>query len=238
MRKQCYLVLLLLALTGCTATYDLTINENGFYEELTINATRVGENEVLVDYPYTAHYDSQGNDENPLIKVEGVSYYNSEVKLENNLKVLKYYYQFNQNDFKRSNIISTSFDTLILKKYDYDEDGEKDYMLLSTSNDFTRFDVNEQLESVTVNIHCQYKIISSNADQVEGNVHTWYLTRNDLKAINMVYDPEVVVDDRSFWEKLKAGEYVNVFTLSIVLFIIGLIIYWFLKKKGELRDKI
>lgn len=238
MKTKLYILLLLIILTGCTATYNLEITTDGFYEQLEINATTISEKEELWEFPYPIYYDAEGNNEDPTKKADDTEYYNSSLVENNDSKILIYDYLFQENEIKKSGIIKSSFDTFILKKYDYDDDGINDYMLISTTDDFNRFKIHSKLESVTINIKCHYEVISSNADEVNKNVYTWYLNRNDIKPINMVYNPDKVIDYRNLWEKIKEGEYTNIFTISILLFIVGMILYLVLKRKSKNRDKI
>ena len=76
------------------------------------------------------------------------------------------------------------------------------------------------------------------ADEVNKNIHTWYLTRDDIKAINIVYNPDKVVDYRTLWEKILDGDYLNPFTLSILILIVGFIGYKIFKKYSEKRNEI
>ena len=59
-----------------------------------------------------------------------------------------------------------------------------------------------------------------------------------IKDKNIYLTFDTTVDDRSFLEKLQEGEYTNIFTVSIVLSVIAGIVYLFLKRKSDMRDKI
>lgn len=238
MKKIILVLLMIFIATGCTATYDLEISPNGLKESLTIDATDINENEYMIDYPQNVYYDEFGNNEDPTKKVEGIEYYNSSIKEKNNLKSINYNYLFNIENFKRSSIVRNTFSTFIFKQYDHDKDGKNDYMMISTTEDFNIFKSNNELENVTINIKCHHEVISTNADEVDGNTYIWHLTPNNTSSINMVYNPDVVIDNRTIWEKLKEGEYTNIFTISLLLFLIGVIIYFILKRKGDKINKI
>lgn len=239
MKKKILWLIAILTLTGCTVTYDLEICQNGFKENITINSTSISENDLIAEYPFNAYYDAKENDSNPMEKIEGQEYYDSSVKIvNNNLKSINYSYLFSYEDFPKANSIATTFENFIIKKYDYNEDGEKDYILISSGNDFNRFENNDSLEQVTINIQCHYEVISSNADEVNGNIYTWYLDRNNIKAVNMVYNPDKIIDYRTLWEKILDGDYFNTFTISLFILIIGIIIFLFLKKRSNNIDKI
>lgn len=233
-----FLLLIILLLSGCDITYNLEISNEGYIENIDINSES---SENLLEYAIPAFYGVIGDediDSNFLNKVDGIEYYNSKTYKKDNLRKFNYNYKFDEENIKESNILNYAYDTVIIKKYDHDEDGKKDYMLFTTDDNFLLFDRFAKLESVKINITCHYEIISSNADEINKNVYTWYLTKNDIKAINMVYNPDKVVDYRNVWDKIRDGEYLNIFTISILIFIIGMIIYIFIKRKGNIRDKI
>lgn len=239
MKKKIVWLIALLSLTGCTVTYDLEISQDGFKENITINSTSISENALIEEYPFNAYYDDKENEGNPMEKIEGQEYYDSSIKIDNNnLKSINYSYLFSKENFSKANSIATTFENFIMQQYDHNEDGEKDYILISSGNDFNRFENDDSLDQVTINIHCLYEVISSNADEVNGNIYTWNLTQDNIKAINMVYNPAVVIDERTFWQKLIAGDYFNIFTLSILLLIIGYIVFICFKKYSEKVDEI
>lgn len=238
LNKIILLLFITFLLSGCTVTYNLDISDSGYEEKINIVGS-VDENFVEYSIPsFWGIIDFEDVNASFLEKSKGVEYYNSKFWKEDNLLKLDYQYKFDENNFKNSNLANFSYNTFIVKKYDYDDDGINDYFILTTDNKFNIFDRFSKIESVTINIKCYYEVISSNADEVNKNVYTWYLNRNDIKPINMVYNPDKVIDYRNLWEKIKEGEYTNIFTISILLFIVGMILYLGLKRKSKNRDKI
>lgn len=240
MKKKCLLFLIIVVCcSGCSAEYNLTIDKKGFYEDISVFADSVSENELLVKFPFTAYYDVADNNVNPMVKISGVDYYKDELYSFSNLNRLKYSYLFRESgNFIRSRAVHSAYDTFIFKRYDYDEDGDNDYIIFSTDDNFRLFDIYDKLNNLTVRIHCRYKIISSNADEVSGNYLIWHFTKDKIKPINMVYDPDKYVDDRTFWERIKDGDYTNSFTIFLAIFLgIGIIIFLF-KKKGDRRNRV
>lgn len=240
MKQKVLFVMSIFILTGCSATYNLEISTKGFQENIIVNSTSVTENEFFVEYPYEAYYGGKENEGNRMEKIEGQEYYNSKLTTnEKGLKTLKYNYLFSEEEFNKANsIYMTSFENFIMRRYDHDNNGKKDYMIISTSDDFSWFENNQDLEKVEINITCHYEIISSNADKVNNNTHTWYLDKDNIKPINMVYNPDKIIDYRTFWQKLLDGDYFTPFTISILLLIIGSIIYLILKRKSNKVDAI
>ena len=226
MRKVIGLFFILYFLSGCSANYDLEIGDKGFIENLTVYSSNISENKEVDEKFYPVYYNSDFNTINPYKKLSNVLYYNSSLKEKNGLNILNYNYTYNDSSYKLSNIIKNSFDDVIVRKYDYDYDGKNDYMLISTSDTFSWFNIEKNLEKVTIKIKCHYKIISSNADSINKNELIWVFTPDNKKAINLVYDPTKVVDTKSFWEKLISGDYFNIVSFLVILLIVGIYFYF------------
>ena len=220
----------IIALSGCTATYELNISNNGFEEKISINSNEITKS----NYYITAYYN--GIPENVYdvdinTKIDGIEYYNT--KLLNN--TLEFKYKFKENDFFKSNIANSFFSVFLIQEYEYDD--ENTYNLLSTTDDFSAFETYNDLDEVTINIKTNYEVISTNADKINKNIYTWNLNKNKNKSINLMYNPKKVIDYRTLWEKILDGEYFNIFTISIIIFIIGIIIYKYLMNRSKKINK-
>lgn len=233
LKKIMYIFCIVPLLSGCTATYNLDISSNNISESLNIYSSSI-ENS---DYFIPAYYNSISDDEYDVDidqKIDNIVYYNN--KIDSNS--INFNYIFTNENFSKSNISNIFYSSFVFKKYDHDEDGKKDYYILSTTDDFRAFNLYKQLTEVTIKITNNHEVISSNADKVDGNVYIWYLTPDNIKAINMIYDPNTIVDNRTLWQKIKEGEYTNIFTVSLIILVIASIIYIIIKRKSIQRDKI
>ncbi len=238
MRKNIYLFFILCFLTGCSATYELELGGNRSVENLTIYSSDVSENEYIDEKFYPVYYGSEINTINPYEKLSGTLYYNSSLLKKDVLNILNYNYVYKDSSYKLSNIINNTFDDVVIQRYDHDGDGKEDYLLISTSDTFSWFNIEEKLEKVTIKIKSHYKVISSNADLVNKNELVWYFTPDNIKAINLVCDPSKIIDDRTFLQKFLDGEYINIFSVSIFGVFICLVLYLIFKKKGSLENRI
>ena len=113
-----------------------------------------------------------------------------------NLKEIKYYniktlkdnkfsfnFVYDDNQLNDSNIANSCYQF-------FSVDAKENEVSILTGNKFYCFDVYEELDSVTININSNYKVIQSNADKIVGKKHTWYITRENAsnKPIIFVYD--------------------------------------------------
>lgn len=170
--KKILISLIILLLTGCSATYTLDLNSDEFKESLSL----VGDNDYTAE-AINGEYNNltqaiNGQDFNPYEKdkQEGVEYYNKSL-IENGIN---YNYSFNKNNYTQSNIIASCYQHVYIKEVD-------DTILLSTSNEFFCFDYYQELDSVTIKINIKNKVVGSNADNIKGNIYTWNLKKSEYK---------------------------------------------------------
>ena len=236
-KKIIILLISIVLLSGCSIVYELEITDNGYNENFKIIS---GKNEKILDYEIPAFSNSLGFEDLDVDfskKIKGIKYYEKSIENKDDTTIINYKYQFNENNIKESNFLNSSFETIIINKYDHDGDNKDDYMLLSTDDNFLFFDKTTELESVQINIKCNYEVISNNADKINENIYTWIFKSNDKKSINMVYNPDKFIDSRNLLEKILDGDYLNVFIISIIIFVLGCLLYKYLQNKSKNVNK-
>ncbi len=177
--KKSFLILILFLFTGCDVIYDIQIKDKKIEESLTIESMNINNyNEELNKKRYSLY--SQSNSSNPYEQTDD-SYATYDIfKVGDN--GLKYLYKYNSN-YNDSNIANSCYQF-------FSVDTKENEVSILTGNKFYCFDVYEELDSVTININSNYKVIQSNADKIVGKKHTWYITRENAsnKPIIFVYD--------------------------------------------------
>ena len=78
------------------------------------------------------------------------------------------------------------------------------------------------------------KYDKSNADYVKGRTYTWHITKDNIKAVNMVYDESETTDK---------GKITDNYTIAYFLIIIPLLLLFYIsykkfKKYSESKNKI
>lgn len=238
LKKSVMLIIIFILTTGCNVTYNLDISPDGYKENLEIIGNS---SEGIEEYAIPAHFGKLGYedvDANFSEQQDGIVYYNSKLTKKDNLVHLTYNYKFLESTIKQSNLLNSSYETVIIKKYDHDSDGIDDYMLFTTSDDFTIFDKFPEIESVKINISSNYEVISNNADYVNDNIYTWNLTKNNIKKISLVYDPAKVIEKKSFWDKIFNNIYFSIVIILTIITVVGLILYLIIKKNSEKQNVI
>ena len=225
----CFLFTFLLF--GCSATYNLDIDkELKINEKLNLSLTSSADSFKLSEFNSNLPVDINVDDIGAFNKKQkDIDYFDIKKSLDSNLISFSYNY-LDYNNLDSDRIINTCYDHFnLINKLDND-----DYkLILSTSKKFNCFDLYDNLDDVTINISTKKKVYDNNADSVNDNTYTWYINKDtkDDASISIVMDGNID-KSLSFWEK-------NIlFIVALCMFLIGLIIYLFLKSRNNKVNKI
>lgn len=238
------LIFLLLCVTGCSANYDIEIyndqvKENMQFVELDSSVwdsevqyglTYRNLLEASINYPYPA-FDDTVVDEDDTIKLDGVEYYDNTL-ISDNLKLgqkLKYG-KFTLDNFSKSSIVKKCYQYFSIKE-------EEDNIIISTSLENLCFEEYPILDSITINLKTNHKVVSSNSNSVNGYHYTWNINKENK-------------DDAAILITLKKDDYIfnyeNQFIKKVIYFIIiigiilsvGSICYFYFRKKNMKVNEI
>lgn len=171
--KLVLLCLLVIFVSGCTATYDLNITSSSFEESVTLNMNSKEYFEFMSDdnNSYVKMYYDDPNDvgsDGVDLPIEGVKYYDFiSDDVANNVKFSG---KFDYDEFNRSSLIRYGFNSTKLS-FNSDE------MHIKTSTGFTF--LYDELKSLKVRVTSPYKVMYSNADSVDGNTLIWNITKSN-----------------------------------------------------------
>ena len=229
--KKIFICLLLLFLTsGCSAEYNLTIDdlETFTYEETGyIMAEDIEEIYSIYDsdWPTPAYQSSNYDSESPT-KFEDVEYYDVQSYQEGNLYKVKYHYKFPSNRFDESSGIYNAFSDF---KINYNE--EENTTTLDTGNFY--YDRFPNLEELVINITINNSVLAHNANQVEGNTYTWILTPENFDTARILLSYSNIgneTEEETNWHFLIG-------TIVFLCFMIFLVAFSFIRKKRGERKK-
>ncbi len=201
MKKLLVIIGGLFLLTGCTAEYNLTIdNLDDFKEKLTLETTEDNidyENVKNYYWPHPIDYEVTGYSEVPE-EMDGINYYHFNNGTDLNKAWFSYDYDLNKSEFLKSGIIHNCYNKVNLTTTD-------EGITLRTSENFGCFSKYPPLEMVTVNIMTPLKVISHNADSVNNNIYTFNITKADQnnRSIEMVFENTEVKNAQRESDKLK-----------------------------------
>ena len=229
MIKKVLLFLLAFLLTGCSVNYKLDIDrELSFKENIVISKNDDSDVKSIKEFNYNVPINIEADDLSIFEKkVDGVDYYYQK-KSEDKIK---FSYDFNISQF--------NYDMFVRSCYQYvTVMNENDELLLSTSRKFLCFDKYDNLDDVTVTIYSKYRLKDTNADEASNRTYKWYLNKENANDKYLYLLLDTKHRDLTLLERISEGEFVNMFTISLVLFVVVLIVCFIFKKKGDRKNKI
>lgn len=212
--KKLLILICLLFLTGCSVNYEITLKNNRIKERLTI----VEKDKSLFDaendtgWTLRESFDMLANEE--LDDFSVLDY--SVESLNSDTQLGVEYYSDSTESLINSSAINQCYSNPKLEIND-------NIVTFNTGNDFTCYDYYENLETINVVLVTDYKVISSNAEIVDGNKYIWNITKDGNKNIEISYE-------QYFFEDSYLGTIIFVIALVVIFSLVTLYIY---KKKRE-----
>lgn len=241
MKKSLIMLTSIFLITGCSATYNITIDESGVNEELSIKSESSQESKQVYNYYLPLQYEITNNLEPDIEnkKYDGIEYYDSKIVSVDGLNSLQYNHKFSLDDYKESSIINTSYSDFDYNLYKYNDKDENSYMRIMTISDPKYFDYYESLEKVIINITTDYEVIINNADSVQNNTYTWTIDPQNLKQIYLIYK----IDNKNYEEpdtnkSTSTSVTTTYFAIVLVLAIIAYIVYRLIKRQSDKNNKL
>lgn len=188
-KKLKYLLIIsVILLTGCTAKYEITIdNETDLKESLDIiekdktkfnvaqkelyNATLREYLETDLKWPTPVYTEHKENPIEPK-KMENVDYYTKKDKSTKDMLDLNYSFTHKQTNYSESKLLNEC--------YEYDFNIDKGKINFKTKSIFKCFENYPLLDSVEFALNTTCKISDHNADRTEINRYVWDITKDDL----------------------------------------------------------
>lgn len=241
MWKKIMIIASIFIITGCSATYNITIDESGINEELNINSKTTDESKQIYNYYLPLEYEIASNLKPDIEneKYDEVEYYDSKIVSINGFNSLRYNHKFTLDSYKKSSIINTCYPDFDYNLYKYNDKEENSYMRIMTLSDPKCFEYYESLENIEINITTNYEVVVNNADSIHNNTYTWNLTPQNIKQIYLIYK----IDNKNFEDPNKKeisspNATVTYFAIVSIFAIIAYIIYKIIKKQSDKNNKL
>ena len=179
--KKILILFCLLFLTGCSVNYEITLKNNGIKERLTIIENDQSLFDVRNDAGWTLRetFEMLINGEDDEFSVQDYSI----KSLNTDTQLGVEYYSDASNTLINSSAINQCYTNPTIEVND-------NIITFSSGNEFTCYDYYDNLETISVVLNTDYKVISSNAEVIEGNKYIWNITKDGNKNIEISYEQD------------------------------------------------
>ena len=222
--KKVFLLLLLIFLCGCTSNYNLKISNNKFEEKIEIVVPNYSYYYEEVIDPETGAVVEDDNQLKSFLDEDTKSLFSKDVNYNKKVKYFDDYaevhmnYTYSEKEFSDSNSLKLCFDDAIFEN-------SKNYYIHASGRFYCLY--SDKLDIV---INTKNKVVSNNADRVEGNNYIWTITDDNKGNVDIEFEVE-----KSSSKIIIIIVYVLV--LSIIVF--GLIyLIKFAKQKSAINNEI
>lgn len=211
MKKKILLLITLLLLTGCQATYNINFNDE-IEEEIRVY-TENKDIELVTQKQTEEFYERLDDWE------RAYEYYKREMYTDTEYTGYKYTDTFNYEEYDAT--------TQLRKCYEDFKFTKNDFIELNTSNEFLCATYYKEVNSIDIIINSKYNIINSNADEKDGNKQIWHINKNNYKNKPII----LKIDTTKNAPKKKDNKTNIKAILTFSLFIILIIAFIITKKK-------
>lgn len=221
--KKFILLILIIICTGCTATYEININNNNkIYEKLSIEETNTSIFDLKLDDGYTIKETYENIKSSNEFTSMGATIEN---KITNNKLELNYKKELDINKYLNSDILNQCYDNPTFEVTD-------EYFYIDSGVYFSCFEYYDYLDSLKIILKTNHKVLSNNADEIKNDKYIWNITKSNY-------------EDKNIEIKLSMTEYKKSYTSIIItvivftiLIIVGIIVLNILIRKMKTRNKI
>lgn len=236
------LVFFVLFVTGCSVTYNVEIYNSEVREEFEIfnmNSSDwdvtydVGDEDIgpseyddSVSKTYRQLIEEDLDSNTPAFIGRGEVYYKKELISAENLLGIKYSYNYDINEYSDSTLANECF------KYFNVLDENKKY-IISTSQGAKCLDNYENLNNITIHLKTNHKVITNNADRVEGYNYYWDINKSN-SSIKSIYIELSKYDYVFNYEDRITKALIVTVSVAILIFIVII----FLRKRDKRNNEI
>jgi hypothetical protein len=232
MKKKVFiLIVLVLLMTGCTAEYNLVIEDDTYKENITIVGETSNEiNSFSGPYYYPTDKEEYENmpdyiDEKTFDKVYKYQLTGNKLTFTND---------FTSDEFVNSLGASKCYNTVNV----FNQSGNT---IISTSQKNSCFTTYPMLNQIKVTITIDKPVVSSNATSVNGSTYTWLFNRDgkEDKSINLVFENATSLPPSSNSQKVvdSTEEFLDKYGLYIFLGVLIILILFGYAAFNKMKEK-
>lgn len=218
MKKYIILLICLIFISGCSATYEIKITDKKIEEKLMLIET----DKSLFDVPNSEGWTLRQMFES-LLTTNSSEFAQKEYSvksLTDGTQLGIQYYSDDSNEIINSSAIHQCYINPIMNEVD-------NIVTINTGDDFRCYEYYENLDSIKVILKTDYKVVSSNAHSVKNGKYIWNITKDGDKQIQFSYD------------KSDVKKYsIIIITVSIISFITVFCICYYIYYRMKEQNKV
>lgn len=211
-KKILILIIFMVLLSGCTATYELNIKDGKVKEKLRLIET----NSAIFDVRNDSGWTLREMQESMLAK-DSFASKNYKVKSLNNNNQLGLEYTSTNEQLFNSSILNQCYINPVV-------DIRDGIVTLNTGNNFKCYEYYDNLDEIKIILKTNHEVISTNAEEIHGNSYIWNISKESNKQIEI-----------SYYENFtkKTFNWFNVVIIVLILAAISGGIYFLIKKNRK-----
>ncbi len=224
-KRLLFIICFVFLLTGCDVDYNITINNDEVFDEkivLSFPKSNMRQNDLLI---------YQQNKTPISVIPDETKFYNSEIVNSNSSYDLVYTYEHDIDSVKSAYFIYNCYPQMSIVNNDEE-------VVINSGDGFACFKGDDGLkaDSVKINITTELNVINNNADEVVGNVYTWYINDSNYqnKTVEITLEKAFQIEDVL---PQSEASYLT-FIIVAVIVLVALIIILFVKHKAKKNNNI
>lgn len=214
--KYILVIICLLFLSGCTATYEINIKNDKVTEKLRLIET----NTAIFDVPNDTGWTIRETFESLINRDDEFSKSNYKVKSLNKENQLGIEYSSSNNSVLNSSILNQCYINPKVTIID-------EIVTIDTGTNFKCYEYYDNLETIKIVLKTNHEVISTNADEQDGDSYIWNFTKDSNKEIKVSYYEKVVKN---------SIDVKNIIIPLIIVGLVGLVAYFIFKKMKKSNE--
>jgi len=211
--KFVFLVLILLFISGCDVTYEITIKNNKIKEKVSI----VELNQSIFDKKLDTGWTLRESFE---LYANSDEFAHEDYKVKSSSNNNRLALEYKSKD--STTILNSSFLNLCYTKPTVSElDG---VITIDTGKNFQCYEYYENLDNIKIILKTNHEVVSTNAHEIEGDKYIWNITSNSDKNIKISYYEK---------EDSRMISPLTIALFAIVIIVAGVVIHFVRKKNLE-----
>ena len=231
-KLKCIVCLFIFILfSGCTIDYEINIDDS-IKEQISISdniENQEFKNQIDVYFLQNQQvlYNQVSDPSYPAVDTNDILYYKKELVDFEDKHILKYNTTFDLENFKYLYSINKCYGNFTVLN-------NHPYLIITTGNN-TCFDNYSSLEKINIIINSKYKIVDSNADEIENETLKWHVSKNNYKD-HYVYLKLDLTEIKN--ENKELPIYIILLIVFGIVLIAGLLVFLLFKFLNNRNNKI